>query len=93
MRTVTEIAYRMAAQKAARDEKIIRALLGRWVSEFEPSVAMRNGEVIGLCVAGDPTGAIAVPAIDMRGVHDVLLRMLGVDDVPHIEWPLDLGYD
>lgn len=92
--TATEIAYRMAAHKAARDEKIIRALLGRWISEFEPSVAMRNGEVIGLCVAGDPSGSIPVRTIDMREVHKVLLGLLGIEGaIPEIVWPRDLGYD
>jgi hypothetical protein len=51
---------RMAKAKASQDENAIRELLGRWVSEFEPSVAYQNGDVIGLCVADDPSGSVPV---------------------------------
>lgn len=44
-------------EKARRDEATIRALLGRWVSELEPAVAYRHGEVIGLTLADAPLGS------------------------------------
>ncbi len=37
--------------KAACDEAVVRGLLKRWVSEMEPAIAYRNGEIIGLCIA------------------------------------------
>ena len=76
MQTLTEVTLKMAAAKAAADERIVRALLGRWVSEFEPSICYRNGEVIGLAVADDPTGAIVVPTIDLRGVVRLMADMV-----------------
>lgn len=45
------------AQKTASNENIIRELLGRWVSELEPAVAYRNGEIIGLTIADAPIGS------------------------------------
>lgn len=52
---------RMAARDhARRTEATVRRLLERWVSEFEPSIATRNGMVIGLCVAGDTSGSIPI---------------------------------
>ena len=65
MSTRDEI-MRMQIAKAKRDEVTVRHLLGQWVSELEPSIAMRGGEIIGLCVAGDPTGSIPVRVMDMR---------------------------
>ena len=47
----------MAAQ-AAHNEAVVRSLLGRWVSGLEPSIAMRNGKIIGLCDAAAPLGSI-----------------------------------
>ncbi len=45
-------------RKLARDEQIIRELLGRWVSELEPCVAYDpDFEIIGLCPANAPLGS------------------------------------
>lgn len=49
-----------ARAKAARDEEIVRELLGHWVSELDPAIAYQNGEVIGLCLADDWRGTILV---------------------------------
>lgn len=52
--------------KVRRDDAALREMLGRWVSESEPSIAVRlgTGEIIGLTRADDPTGAIVLtPAI------------------------------
>lgn len=66
METLTEIKHRFMMAKARMDSMIIRGLLCRWVSEFEPSVAYYNGEILGLCVVGDPTGTIHVRVWDLR---------------------------
>lgn len=49
-------------EKVKRDDQVLREMLGRWVSESEPSLALRLGsnEIIGLTRADDPTGAIVV---------------------------------
>lgn len=63
--TLAELADRSALQKAAADEKIIRMLLGLWVSEFEPSVVYDSRyNIIGLSVAGDPSGTVYVGVLD-----------------------------
>lgn len=50
---VADIAKREFARRCADDERLIRSLLGRWVSEIEPCVARdRDLRVIGLS-AGD----------------------------------------
>ena len=85
---------RAAMAKAAHDERIIRHLLGQWVSEFEPSIAMRNGEVIGLSVANDPSGSIPVRVMDMRPMVRLMMRAAGVsDEIPSISFRQDLGFD
>lgn len=43
--------------KMRRDECTLRTLLGLWVSELEPSVVYRDGEIIGLTAAGMPLGS------------------------------------
>jgi hypothetical protein len=48
LRVVRELIEREAIQ----NEKIIKRLLGFWVSETEPSVAWRDGKIIGLNDAG-----------------------------------------
>ena len=58
--SVADAARTLYRNRSAAEERVIRDLLGRWVSEFEPSIAMRDGEIIGLCVAGDPSGSIPV---------------------------------
>lgn len=64
MPTRTEIVMRMARDKAARDERTVLQLLGQWVSELEPAVCVdrTTHEIIGLCLAGDPTGQIVIYA-------------------------------
>lgn len=63
--TLAELASRSAQQKAAADEKIIRMLLGLWVSEFEPAVIDDSRHnIIGLSVAGDPSGTVQVGVLD-----------------------------
>ena len=42
--------------RAARDEVVIRGLLGRWVSELDPAVAWQDGRIIGLTVADSDLG-------------------------------------
>lgn len=94
MSTISEVTMRMALAKTAHDERIIRHLLGLWVSEFEPAIAMRNGEVIGLAVAGDPSGSIPVRVMDMRPAIKALMRSIGMpDDLPAITVCADLGFD
>lgn len=48
--------------KLRRDDATLREMLGRWVSESEPSVAfgLDTGEIIGLTRADDPTGMIVL---------------------------------
>ncbi len=48
---------RAALARAAADERTIRNLLERWVSELPPAVAYQNGEVIGLTLADAPVGS------------------------------------
>jgi hypothetical protein len=43
--------------KTRRDEETVRRLLERWVSELEPAVAYRDGEIIGLTIADAPLGS------------------------------------
>lgn len=94
MSTRDEIIMRMQIAKAKRDENTVRHLLGQWVSELEPSIAMRDGEIIGLCVAGDPTGSIPVRVMDMRPVLREMMRLTGLpDDPPTVTFACDLGYD
>lgn len=44
------------AARAVQNEAAVRSLLERWVSGLEPSIAMRNGEIVGLCDAVAPIG-------------------------------------
>lgn len=44
-------------QKAEADERLVRSLLERWVSGLEPSLVMRDGEIIGLCDADAEVGS------------------------------------
>lgn len=48
--------------KVTRDDAILREMLGRWVSESDPSIAVRlgTGEIIGLTRADDPTGSVLI---------------------------------
>lgn len=39
-------------EKARRDNEIIKEMLGRWVSEIEPTIGYRGSQVIGLVVGG-----------------------------------------
>lgn len=56
--------------KAERDAGVLMELLGRWVSELEPSIAYDpDYNIIGLSA---PTGRIVVERIDAR---DFFLRM------------------
>jgi hypothetical protein len=42
----------------ARDEQIIRSLLGRWVSELVPAIAYDQfGAILGLVPANSPIGS------------------------------------
>lgn len=55
------------AEEASRREALLRELLGRWASELEPVVAIdqASGQVLGLAVAGDPSGRIVVAVEDL----------------------------
>lgn len=48
--------------KVERDDAILRDMLCRWVSESEPSIAVRleTGDIIGLTRADDPTGSVII---------------------------------
>jgi hypothetical protein len=48
---------RACADRMAQNEAIVRSLLERWVSGLEPSVAMRDGQIIGLCDAAAEVGS------------------------------------
>jgi hypothetical protein len=76
--TATELRLRMAEHRARVDEALIKILLGRWVSGFEPSVVIRRGEIVGLCVDGDPTGYVCVPLFDFRPAAAEIMRRTGV---------------
>lgn len=47
---------RAMREKMAADEIKIRNLLGKWVSELEPSIVYHNNEIIGLCDAKTEIG-------------------------------------
>lgn len=51
--------------KVKRDDATLREMLGRWVSESEPSIAVRlgTGEIIGLTRADDPTGSVIITPV------------------------------
>lgn len=51
-------------EQTVRREAIIKDLLGRWVSELEPVLICRarDGEILGLGVAGDFTATIGIRA-------------------------------
>ncbi len=44
-------------RRARRQARLARALLSRWVSGLEPSLAIRDGEIVGLCDAQAPLGS------------------------------------
>jgi hypothetical protein len=46
-----------SSRRAAAEEVIIRGLLSRWVSELEPAVAYRDGQIIGLTLAEAEVGS------------------------------------
>ena len=53
----------------AREEAIIRHMLGEWVSELEPELVRDAGlQIVGLTFAGDKAGAI-VPVIVRNHWH------------------------
>lgn len=52
-----EYVRRKCEAKARADEQIVRRLLEQWVSELEPAIAMRGGEIIGLTLADAPLGS------------------------------------
>lgn len=52
--------YEKYACKLAEDEKIIKELLSRWVSELEPEIVYQNNKIIGLAVADDPTATVHI---------------------------------
>lgn len=56
--------------KVQRDEVALREMLGNWVSESEPSLAVRSdtGEILGLVRADDPSGSIIVRPVDVDEV-------------------------
>lgn len=94
MSTRDEIVMRMQVAKSKRDEDTVRRLLCQWVSELEPSIAMRDGEIIGLCVAGDPSGSIPVRVLDVRPFLREAHRLAGLpDELPTVTFARDLGYD
>jgi hypothetical protein len=49
---------RAVMAKAARDERRVKSLLTRWVSELEPAIAYDlRGNIIGLTLADAPVGS------------------------------------
>jgi hypothetical protein len=50
--------------RAAQEEALIRRLLGLWVSELEPCIVRNHGtgKILGLGMAGDPSGRVIVRA-------------------------------
>jgi hypothetical protein len=56
-----KIASAAILRRARRNDDAIREMLGRWISELEPSVAVDQcGSVIGLCVSDDTRGTIVL---------------------------------
>lgn len=56
-------------------EDLLRRLLSKWVSEFEPALIINRRsslDVLGLGVAGDPTGTVVIPS-DVRFVVELRL--------------------
>lgn len=57
------ITNRKVREQAKKNDDCIRSLLGRWVSELEPTVCFNCfGDVVGLAWAEDPQAAIVVAA-------------------------------
>lgn len=53
----------------AQQERDLRELLGRWVSELEPAtIFAHDGTLLGVGMKGDPEGRVvlAVPGVDLR---------------------------
>ena len=42
-----------------QEEAAVREMLGRWVSETEPTLVYRGGKLIGLTIADIPVGVVA----------------------------------
>jgi hypothetical protein len=57
---------KVAMLKGARDDATLRRMLGRWVSECEPSAAYQNGNLVGLCARDDALGRVYVHADPFR---------------------------
>jgi len=52
-----------------REEELVRAMLGLWVSELEPAVLRnRGGGMLGLTIAGIPVGARAPVVVRVEDV-------------------------
>lgn len=85
----------MVRQQTKSDDETVRHLLSQWVSELEPSVVWHNGKIVGLCVAGDLTGSLAVRVFDIRPAITSAVRSFGcLCDDAHLVTPgRDLGYD
>lgn len=49
MELISEYVRRVQEAEAAENERTIKELLGRWVSELEPCVVMQCGKIVGLC--------------------------------------------
>lgn len=79
---------RLAAQAArqwARDqENLLRDLLGRWVSELEPTIIYDSGsfiQIAGIGMRGDPEGRIIIEAPGRHGPPYASRGLL--DHIPH----------
>jgi len=58
-----ELADGYARAWAREQDAVVREMLGRWVSEFEPCLIVRNTHVVGLSMVGDPEGRVIVRPI------------------------------
>lgn len=65
---VNQAAQRAMRRNVEANERIIRRLLGQWVSELEPVIFVRqhDGRIMGLGAKGQPAPTILDPYAHMR---------------------------
>lgn len=57
---------RWAAERFEHQERALKSMLGRWVSELEPAQAFQNGRLIGLTITGLPIGSPMLLVIEIE---------------------------
>jgi hypothetical protein len=74
--TATEVRHRWAEVYAREIDRTARWLLGQWVSELEPCLVMRNGQILGLAWVGDPGNIVVYNGIDPRLLLDAAVGIM-----------------